>query len=398
MMRYYILRHSKNYLTATRLFIFYLLLGGLLLGSVPLLAQSSYQAIIDAGSSGTRIYLYEVTTKPQEKLPHLQSIFEYKLTPGLSDLINTPDQAKQQVKVLLDLARCSLAKTPNAAKVPVHLLATAGLRLKNQQKVQQMFDAIQQHVAQDTHFDFKKAMVLSGRYEGLYAWLATNYLSNRFANPKEQFALIEMGGASLQVAYALRKPTPKLDKQHLVRRKINRQNYTIYSRSYLGLGQNIAYDSLRSCQACFVPGPGANNYEKCLKEVQNALKKSYQLEGPHLLRRQDQLMVVSSFYYTFKSINLLGKNGYATFGEFIRKGKQVHAQGRDAFVKGGNHYLKNHYLNLVYMPNLLQRFFQLKPAKRLTAYLNRDGKKLTPDWTLGAVLDIHLGNAPEKYK
>ncbi|HAS45213.1 MAG TPA: hypothetical protein DCS93_32315 [Microscillaceae bacterium] len=397
-MNYNILHYSKNYLTNTRLFIFYWLFGSLLLGYTPLLAQSSYQAIIDAGSSGTRIYLYEITSKSQEKLPQIQSIFEYKLVPGLSDLINTPALAKQQVKVLLDLARCSLAKTSYASKVPLHLLATAGLRLKNQQKVQQMFQAIQQHVAQDAHFTLKKALVLSGRYEGLYAWLATNYLSNRFASPREQFALIEMGGASLQVAYALRKSSPQLAQKYLLRRKIKGQDYTIYSRSYLGLGQNIAYDSLKSCQACFVPGPGATNYEKCLKQVQDNLNKSYKMDAPQVLHRQDQLMTVSSFYYTFKSINLLDKNGQTTLNQFVRKGKKVYAQGRDAFLKGGNHYLKNHYLNLVYMPYLLRRFFQLRPTRKLTAYLKKDGKQLTPDWTLGAVLDIYLGNVPEKYK
>ncbi|OJJ20324.1 hypothetical protein BKI52_17830 [marine bacterium AO1-C] len=397
-MKYNLLRYSRNYLINARLFILYWLLGGLFLGYSPLLAQSSYQAIIDAGSSGTRIYLYAITPKPQEKLPYIQSIFEYKLEPGLSDLINTPAQAKQQIKVLLDLARCSLTKTSNASKVPVHLLATAGLRLKNQKKVQQMFQTIQQHVAQDTHFTLKKALVLSGRYEGLYAWLATNYMSNRFVNLREQFALIEMGGASLQVAYALRTSSSQLTKKYLIRRKINNQNYVIYSRSYLGLGQNIAYDSLKSCQACFVPGPGTNNYEKCFQQVQNTLKKNYKLEGPHSLSRQDQLMVVSSFYYTFKSINLLNKDGQTTLGQFIRKGKQTHAQGRDAFVKRGNHYLKNHYLNLVYMPYLLQRFFQLSLTKKLTAYLKKDGKKLKPDWTLGAVIDIYLGHVPEKYK
>lgn len=200
-------------------------------------SAQDYYAIIDAGSSGSRIYLYKADKEKATDLPEITQVCSYKVTPGLSSLYKHPEFVFSQIKYLLESVKFKQGAAlkvleQKREKIPLYLMATAGLRLMDKQAQQDLMMQIKMRFSNDHIFDFKEALVLSGRYEGLYSWLASNYLNDRF-NPKTpNDMVIEMGGASMQISQA--GTTPK----HAIRRTIQGRNYKISALSYLGLGQD----------------------------------------------------------------------------------------------------------------------------------------------------------------
>ena len=98
---------------------------------------------MDAGSSGTRAYLYswpQHSGDPHQLLkisPLLQDgePMVKKVTPGLSSMGETPDNAFEYIRPLLTFARDNIPKEKHK-ETPLYILATAGMRLleKEQQE------------------------------------------------------------------------------------------------------------------------------------------------------------------------------------------------------------------------------------------------------------------------
>lgn len=63
------------------------------------------------------------------------------------------------------------------AGTPVLIMATAGLRMLPEPTAQSILDSCQQHVVL-AGFTRASTAVISGVQEGLYAWLAVNYIKN----------------------------------------------------------------------------------------------------------------------------------------------------------------------------------------------------------------------------
>ena len=56
-------------------------------------------------------------------------------------------------------------------------------------------------IKKESSFTVEKVMTISGKYEGLYAWLGINYLLDKFDSGNQKVGIVEMGGASPQIAY-----------------------------------------------------------------------------------------------------------------------------------------------------------------------------------------------------
>lgn len=191
-------------------------------------------AIIDAGSSGSRLYVYDVK--------------EVDLTPGVTIDILYPNAADKElskgpalsgVKDCQECVDCFLAtmigKYNGAVdqEIELYVLATAGMRNVN--------NGIYQKMQKDKKygcFKLVNAMTISGRYEGLYAWIAANYRNRKLTwsenkwSLKDPYAILEIGGASMQIAYKVSDDVPS----------IRSPFGNIYSKSYLGGGVDQVYD------------------------------------------------------------------------------------------------------------------------------------------------------------
>lgn len=226
-----------------------------------------YGVVLDAGSSGTRIYIYrwlrnavarqDATTL--STLPELDTKDKWtkKVHPGISTYGETPDLVGNDH--LEPLIKHAIKYIPKEAipETPIFLLATAGMRLLPEQQQKRLLNQICTYIRSESDFLLPDCgihiQVIPGETEGLYGWIATNYLLGGFDNPKEHnhgkghhtYGFLDMGGASAQIAFA---PNATEAEKHANDLKLLRlrtvggqdQEYRVFVTTWLGFGANEA--------------------------------------------------------------------------------------------------------------------------------------------------------------
>ncbi|KAJ5279281.1 hypothetical protein N7478_004653 [Penicillium angulare] len=185
-----------------------------------------YGVVLDAGSSGTRVHVYRwlrnatARNKADEydlkSLPEIKTKEEWvkKIHPGVSSFANAPESVgPDHLAQLLDHAKTIIPKE-DIKETPIFLLATAGMRLLGSLERQLLLDQICSYTRASTDFLLPDCamhiQVIPGVTEGLYGWIATNYLMGAFDSPllhdhgkgHHTYGFLDMGGASAQIAFA----------------------------------------------------------------------------------------------------------------------------------------------------------------------------------------------------
>jgi len=245
-------------------------------------SKNHYAIVVDAGSSGSRAYLYhwpEENTSDLLKITPLTDVKNEPLvksvSPGLSSFDENPTKAFEYIKPLLQFA-ADWIPNEHHSETPLYILATAGMRLIDYEKQQAILSNVRVGIA--THFDFSfpdsHLEIITGKQEGIYQWIAINYVLDKFdaqsdnnivnmpgdtndlddnnsvyIRPKTVGAL-DMGGASMQIAMevtsdlSLQGFTEK-DKEQVVEinlgcRDDSVQRYRLFVKTFLGFGANEA--------------------------------------------------------------------------------------------------------------------------------------------------------------
>lgn len=163
------------------------------------------------------------------------------MTPGLSSYATDPKAAAASLDPLLDLAMATVpAKQHRQTTLTVG--ATAGLRLLPGKQADDILDAVRSHLKEKYPFAVDAAngvTVLDGQSEGAFAWLTLNYLLGHLGKPAmETVAAIDLGGGSVQHAYALSDPKAASEAPPGYVRALagGGKRYSVYVHSYLGFG------------------------------------------------------------------------------------------------------------------------------------------------------------------
>ncbi|KAK9807631.1 hypothetical protein WJX72_004780 [[Myrmecia] bisecta] len=167
-----------------------------LLASTP-----DYMLVIDSGSTGTRLYAYTWRER-RGKLPLLEAVSiraaRHKLPrraagdrrayerletePGLDHYVDDPQGLQQ--RALHPLLEWAEAVVPRQQwrQTPLFLFGTAGLRKLAPEAQERLMTHIQGALA-DSAFRFEPswARVISGVDEGIFGWIALNYLTGHLA-------------------------------------------------------------------------------------------------------------------------------------------------------------------------------------------------------------------------
>jgi Golgi apyrase len=145
----------------------------------------------------------------------------------------------------------------DVAGTPLFLLATAGMRLVPGNERRRLLDEICTYARRNTAFLLPDCglhiQVIPGETEGLYGWIATNYLLGGFDDPKAHdhgkghhtYGFLDMGGASAQIAFApnITEATKHADNLKLLRmRQLDGESveYRVFVNTWLGFGVNEA--------------------------------------------------------------------------------------------------------------------------------------------------------------
>ncbi|KAI8923093.1 nucleoside phosphatase family-domain-containing protein [Entophlyctis helioformis] len=251
-------------------------------------ANRQYGIVIDAGSSGSRILLYSWKDgrlqDPASPLGGAKPVsiewadkdgrhFQLKQEPGISSFANNPDGVASYLAPLLAFAAKTIPPHKHA-ETPIFLYATAGLRLVPEQARETILHNACSFVQSNYKFATPSGCdhhfrLISGELEGIFGWLAVNYLkgglngqpakpsggidyaadssSSSSSNGKSStYGFLDMGGASAQIAFV---PTDSMAQLHAddlvdVRLRLRDGSETthhVFVSTFLGFGANQAW-------------------------------------------------------------------------------------------------------------------------------------------------------------
>uniref|UniRef100_G1S0C6 nucleoside diphosphate phosphatase n=1 Tax=Nomascus leucogenys TaxID=61853 RepID=G1S0C6_NOMLE len=230
-----------------------------------------YGIMFDAGSTGTRVHVFQFARPPRETPMLTHETFK-ALKPGLSAYADDVEKSAQGIQELLDVAKQDIPFDFWKA-TPLVLKATAGLRLlpgekaqKLLQKVKEVFKASPFLVGDDC------VSIMNGTDEGVSAWITINFLTGSLKTPGgSSVGMLDLGGGSTQIAFLPRvegtlQASPP---GYLTALRMFNRTYKLYSYSYLGLG-------LMSARLAILGGvegqPAASLHELCAARVSEVLQ------------------------------------------------------------------------------------------------------------------------------
>jgi apyrase len=356
-------------------------------------AAAQYAIYMDAGSSGTRLYLYQYENA---KLPSIKQIFSKKISPGLSSFQSNPIDASDSVKELLDSTQSILKKhNIHTQKIPVNILSTGGMRLLTPEEQNKIYTELKQLIKQSNDFSLGKIKTISGEEEGLYGWLTINYLSQTFQKKLPTLGSLDMGNASTQITFA----TNNEPQKHLIPVKLAGNDYHIVSKSFLSLGLLEARKTIttnRSSASCYpLHYPinamqfGKFNFEHCSFLYSQLIKKNKVSQVIHYPKKM-QFIAYSAFYGPLHFFNVDTQPSEKNIRYAIKSTcykpwtvlEKTYSQTADA------NYLPHYCTEATYISDLLFKGYQLTSHQlRISKEIN--GQKIA--WPLGALL-YHLTN------
>uniref|UniRef100_A0A8C7ZLB8 nucleoside-triphosphate phosphatase n=1 Tax=Oryzias sinensis TaxID=183150 RepID=A0A8C7ZLB8_9TELE len=246
----------------------------------------NYGLVVDCGSSGSRIFVYcwpRHNGNPHELLDIRQMRDQHrkpvvmKIKPGISELAKTPEKASDYMYPLLSFAAQHIPKNKHQ-ETPLYILCTAGMRVLPESQQEAILEDLRTDIP--VHFNFlfsdSHVEVISGKQEGVYAWIGINFVLGRFNHGdsdgeaevevhvpsidqqdtlrrKRTAGVLDMGGVSTQIAYEVPKTVRFVSPQQeeVAKNLLAEFNlgcdahrtehvYRVYVSTFLGFGGNAA--------------------------------------------------------------------------------------------------------------------------------------------------------------
>ena len=181
-------------------------------------SASRFSVLLEAGSTGTRVYVYE-RVKAKEIAGSRSPI---KQPPGLHAFVGNDSALKNYLLPLVDWAKDRVPEEEWGA-TPLRLYATAGMRLVGDENAAKLYDACHT-ILSETPFLIRRSAIktITGEDEAFFGAVGANYAVNAIDADEtpsdgagDLVGALDLGGASTQVATALRQRVPpQLNKKH----------------------------------------------------------------------------------------------------------------------------------------------------------------------------------------
>lgn len=389
-----------------------------------------HEAVIDAGSSGTRIYLYEIIpgSYPLIKLVTQQ---EFAVTPsgkkedGINNFIdpNQPELINQAgpevITPLLNSIRPYLDRQKvKAQDVVINLFATAGMRYAERHfgsaAVKRLYNHVRQCI-EENGFQAGEIRTSDGNSEeGLWTWINLNDMHRDiFQSSNLPLGVLEVGGSSAQFSFPIEDVENDDHTIHSV--SINNRKFNVFSKTYLGLGQDDARKKMREnlgstkSAVCYPRGfpaskdkgdtldgyghlrldaDGNYHFETCFSAYDDVIANIAQHSPlPNLYECTLDFVGIDAVYHALKFWNL--QDTPSQLGKFIKFFNHDHLNFDSIHT---NEYTQAQSANATYIHALLygnHGILRKKPEQLVAAIPNKstDGKLLT--WTRGFLLEKH---------
>lgn len=373
-------------------------------------AHRNYAVVVDAGSSGSRLMVYswrdvewERSVRTEKNLPldilptvekgtweNSDREWQVKVEPGLSSFAGHTHDLQAYLEDLFSHVQAVVP--PDAwSRTPIHVLATAGMRMvpvaRRKAILQETcrvlrtlpFSVPDENDANTVDSDSVcggQVRVISGEEEGLFGWIAINYLMDGFSTSSAEvpagdiaskvgsttYGFLDMGGASTQIAFepsqeALATPTNGTEQASSPQqndlfdvnfRRLDSSvvKHQVFVTTFLGFGTNAArtryLDALAAGHEASTPLPdpclpknlrlvsdgaaviGTGSFSECLALQQPLLDRDAECSHPPCLFhgvhvpaidfKSNQFIGVSEYWYSSHDVfNLGGTYDYTTY-------------------------------------------------------------------------------------
>lgn len=203
-------------------------------------------AVIDAGSTGSRLHLYAYDLDARQTPIHINEVWTKKIKPGLA----TIESRQDVINAYLD----RLFEEVPQQNMPLYLYATGGMRLIPSEKQRIYYEGIREWFSSQSQWDLIEARTITGKEEGIWGWLAVNEQLGRFdTKAMPLVSVMDMGGASVQITFAVERKE-NADAHDLTEVEVAGRRLVLFVRSFLGLGQTIASQAFYENESCFPKG------------------------------------------------------------------------------------------------------------------------------------------------
>ncbi|KAL5111218.1 Ectonucleoside triphosphate diphosphohydrolase 1 [Taenia crassiceps] len=209
-----------------------------------------YTVLIDAGSTSSKLTIFKWRDWPFRKNGYVEEVSVAKVSPGISANKDQPSDAFNTLEpyILRLLGQNIPAESRNFTRM--FLAATAGMRLltlENPLQSEAIIENLQLQLPQVglvIDNPYSDVRIMSGRDEGIYAWITVNYLTKKLGSrdvppvdEKQTIGALDLGGASTQITFVpeSNKPAP-----HTSIRNLYGKTFNLYSYSYLCYGKSAA--------------------------------------------------------------------------------------------------------------------------------------------------------------
>mmetsp|Transcript_6497 Transcript_6497/g.19724 ORF Transcript_6497/g.19724 Transcript_6497/m.19724 type:complete len:400 (+) Transcript_6497:110-1309(+) len=240
--------------------------------------EEVYGVVVDAGSTGTRANICVFEEVPGQGL----RLYRHRYVEVPKGLALTED-VNELLEPLLAAIREEVPKDMQAS-TPIHLRATAGLRLTGEEKAEALLQDTRSVLGRSGfHFKEDFVSIIDGSDEGIFAWATVNELLSVTGS----VGTIDLGGGSVQLTYAVE------DDSHATRKlSLGGKPVKVSSYSHLGYGlrtfRKTLYDhfSIRNAldkNPCLAPGEeaevgvgldgqvissrGSGNFDSCVDAI-----------------------------------------------------------------------------------------------------------------------------------
>lgn len=208
-----------------------------------------YAITIDAGSTHSKAILFKWRADKLNETGVIKQVHTCHISRGIAsyahDRVNTA--AGDLMSCIKQLAT-HLDRATSLEHTFVYLGATAGMRMLNlsdPQASSTVFEAIKTKFV-ESGLQTKRVSIITGKEEGLFAWVAVNYLSgslfghSRFSSEKLNgtYGVLDMGGASAQIAHQIIAGSD--GPQDSVHIRLYGTNYTVHTYSNFCFGTEQA--------------------------------------------------------------------------------------------------------------------------------------------------------------
>ncbi|XP_020097320.1 probable apyrase 7 isoform X2 [Ananas comosus] len=221
---------------------------------------SEYYVILDCGSTGTRVYVYEwfidrrkgninfpITLKSIPEDPPRKSKAQsgrayqrMETEPGFDKLVRNESGLKAAIKPLLKWAEKQIPKEAHK-RTSLFLYATAGVRRLPSSDSQWLLNKAWK-ILKNSSFICRREWVkiISGMEEAYFGWIALNHQTGMLGSlqSKMTFGSLDLGGSSLQVTFEMEE---SMQDETSIDLRIGSVNHHLSAYSLPGYGLNDAF-------------------------------------------------------------------------------------------------------------------------------------------------------------